>query len=113
MALLIANSKELFEQTDLKTIYHILSDSFFVPGIVITGFGLLIFASNEGVFDGVTYAVMSFINMFKSKEERKYSSLYDYKQKKHAVKTKTGFILISGLIILTFGIVFYILYSRV
>ena len=67
----------------------------------------------EGVFDGVTYAVMSFINMFKSKEERKYSSLYDYKQKKHAVKTKTGFILISGLIILTFGIVFYILYSRV
>ena len=113
MALLIANSKEVFKQTDLKTIYHILSDSFFVPGIVITGFGLLIYASNEGAFDGVTYGVMAFLNMFKSKQEKKYSSLYDYKQKKHAVKTQTGFILISGLIVLTFGILFYILYSRV
>ena len=113
MALLIANSKEVFKQTDLKTIYHILSDSFFVPGVVITGFGLLIYASNEGAFDGVTYGVMAFLSMFKSKQEKKYSSLYDYKQKKHAVKTKTGFILISGLIVLAFGILFYILYSRV
>ena len=112
MAFLVANSKDVFNQTDLKTIYHILSDSFTVPGVVITGFGLLIFASNEGVFDGITYGVMSFINMFKTRNAKKYSSLYDYKQKKHAVKTKTGFILISGLIILSFAIVFLILYMN-
>ena len=70
---LVANSKDVFEAETKKEVFHILSDSFFVPGIVITGIGLLIYASDEGVFDGIVYGVQSFINMFRSKYEKKYS----------------------------------------
>lgn len=113
MGFLIALSRGVFEQTNAKDLYQVLSDSFFVPAVVITGFGLLIFASNEGVFDGISYGVKAFLGMFKSKQEKKYKSLYEYKEQKHAVKTETKFILISGLIILAISIVFYILYANV
>ena len=36
-ALYIAHTKEIFEQTDKKTIYHILHDSLVVPGVIISG----------------------------------------------------------------------------
>ena len=111
IALYIALTKDLFSQTDLKTIYHILSDAFFVPGIVISGFGLLLYCSNEGVFDGVSYAVISFINLFRSKGERKYNSFYEYKEKKHSNPPRMKFILLSGLIILAISIVMFVLYS--
>lgn len=109
---LIANSKDVFEAETKKEVFHILSDSFFVPGIIITGIGLLIYASDEGVFDGIVYGVQSFINMFRSKYEKKYSSYFEYKQQKHATKTKIGFILISGLFILSIAIIMYILYTN-
>lgn len=109
---LIANSKDVFEAETKKEVFHILSDSFFVPGIIITGIGLLIYASDEGVFDGIVYGVQSFINMFRSKYEKKYNSYFEYKQQKHATKTKIGFILISGLFILSIAIIMYVLYTN-
>ena len=112
-ALYIAHTKEIFEQTDKKTIYHILHDSLFVPGVIISGIGLLIYVSNEGVFDGIAYGVISFIGLFKSKSERKYNSFVEYKEMKHANPMKSGFIVISGLIILALSIVAYVLYASV
>ena len=60
---LIAISKDVFNITDKKTLYHVLSDSFFVPGVITTGIGLLIYVSDQGVFDGIAYGIMAFINM--------------------------------------------------
>ena len=47
-ALIIMLAKGVFNQDDTQQVYKILSDSFFVPGVCIAGFGLLIFASNGG-----------------------------------------------------------------
>ena len=109
MAYLIADSKNVFNETRLHFVYQLLSDSFFVPGVVITGFGLLVYVSNEGAFDGMKYAVMSFINMFKSRPEKKYNSFYEYKERRKTRKVNPGFILYSGLTVLSFAVVFYIL----
>jgi len=111
-ALYIATTKKIFEKTSLETIFHILSDAFFVPGVVITGMGLLIYCSNEGAFDGITYAMMAFINMFRSKSERKYHTYLEYKQRPRSA-TKVSFILISGLIILSISIIMFIIYKNV
>lgn len=113
IALIIANSKNIFSETNNKNIYHILSDSFFVPAIIITGFGLLIYVSNEGIFDGLTFAIMSFIQMFKKKLEKKYDSFYEYKERKKANKMPVKFVLISGLILMAIAIIMYILYASV
>ena len=77
---LMEDAEDIFEYA--KDLYQVLSDSFFVPAVVITGFGLLIFASNEGAFDGISYGVKAFLGMFKSKQEKKYKSLYEYKEQK-------------------------------
>ena len=82
IAFLIALSKDVFNVTDKKTIYHILSDSFMVPGVITAGMGLLIYVSDQGVFDGIVYGIMAFMNMFSPRNERKYNSLYEYKEKK-------------------------------
>lgn len=113
LAFFVALSKDIFDENNIKDVYHILCDSFFVSGIIMTGMGLLIFVSNEGIFDGLVYGVMSFINLFVPKQSRKYSSFYDYKEsKKNSRNTKVGFILISGLIILIIAIIMYLLYRK-
>ena len=35
--------KGIFNQTTPSAVFHILCDAFFVPGVCITGFGLLVF----------------------------------------------------------------------
>ena len=72
IAFLIAVSKDIFNQESKKDIFHILSDAFFVPGIIITGVGLLVVVSNEGAFDGVAFAMIKFANLFTGKNDKKY-----------------------------------------
>ena len=76
IAFLVANYKDVFAQTELSKIFHILTDSFCVPGVLITGIGALIFVANEGAFDGVTYAVTSFLDIFR--KEKKNKTLINY-----------------------------------
>lgn len=108
----IMMGKDVFNQTDLKTIYHILSDSFFVSGVVIAGVGLLVFASNEGTFDGIAYGLKAFFNIFKKDPEKKFASFYDYKAAKAQYKAPISFLLIVGVCIIAIAVVMYILYAN-
>jgi Mn2+/Fe2+ NRAMP family transporter len=103
-------SKDLFIQTEAINVYHILTDAFFAIGFITFGIGLLIFSSNEGVFDGLAFAVGSFINMFKKDPSKKYASLYEYRESKGERNTEFSFILLSGLAFLVISAVTYILY---
>lgn len=89
--------KDFFNQTEMATIFHILCDAFFVVGVVITGIGLLIFTTNEGVFDGMVFAVKSFVNMFRRQAVKKYESYYDYRAARADKKVTFGFMLICGV----------------
>lgn len=104
--------KDIFTQTDPKMIFHILCDAFFAVGVVATGFGLLVFGSNEGVFDGLAFAVGAFVNMFKKSADKKYHNLYDYKASRGNKKIGFGFLLICGLIFLAISMIMYFLYRK-
>ena len=97
---LIAVSKGVFSQTDLKTVFHILSDAFCVAGVLITSAGVLIFSSNEGTFDMLVYGVGSFVDMFRKRSKKKYDTFYDYRVSRADKKVSFGFLLISGLFFL-------------
>ena len=103
-------SKDLFLQTEAIKVYHILTDAFFAVGFITFGIGLLVFSSNEGVFDGLTFAVGAFVNMFKKEPSKKYSSLYEYRELKGERDTEFSFVLISGLAFLLVSAVTYLLY---
>ena len=108
----IAYSKDIFSVTAPATLYHILCDSFFVMGVVLTGFGLLIFSTNEGTFDMLVYGIKSFMNMFKKNPEKKYEDFFDYRQSRADSKFSFGYMIICGLFFLAVSFVMLFLYGR-
>ena len=73
---LVAMSKNILEKELLSMVFHVLADSFIVPGVLITGMGGLIFVSNEGAFDGLVYGVTSFLDIFRKEKRNKYAKLH-------------------------------------
>ena len=108
----VAYSKDLFSQTELSKILHILTDSFFVPAVLITSMGSLMFVSREGAFDGLTFAVTSFIDVFRKQKKNQYTTYYDYKQSKGNRDYEFVFMLVSGLIFLVISGIIYLLYRQ-
>lgn len=92
----------------------VLSDAFFVPGIVLAGVGLLIFASNGGVFDMLAYSVIMLFNLFKRDlSKRRYKDYYEYRCAKKDRKRDTAFILIVGAAYIVLAAIFLIAYYNV
>ena len=90
-------------------VWHILSDACFVPGILLLSVGLLIFASNEGGFDGLTYAVRQLFNRLRNEEKRREfpRTFYDYREMKAAKgKADAAFLLVAGLCITALALIF-------
>lgn len=87
---------------------QILSDAFFVSGILMTLFAGLMYVSSEGAFIGVGFVlrnvVLTFIPMGRAKHER----YIDYRARKlsEGKKQNDSCILITGLCFLAVGILF-------
>ncbi len=109
-AFLISVARGVFGAADATAVYHALCDGFTVVGIVFTGFGLLLFVSNEGAFDGLSYALKAFFGMFRKSYSRE--SYYDYRTRRGQKKMNFTSLLISGLVIILIAIVIYILYRN-
>ena len=109
--LAIILGRDIFSLTDRVTILHILTDAFTAVGVVMTGVGLLIFCSNEGVFDGLTYAVKSFVNLFR-KNAKHYNSLYDYRESKGREKLSFGFMVLCGLFFYVTSLILYFVWRK-
>ena len=96
------------EGLEAKEIYLYLTDAFFAIGIIVAGFGLLVFAANSGAFDMLVYGIYRFFTLFKKKpHEVKYETFYDYHIAK-AEKPKTDFLfmLIVGLVYIGISMIF-------
>lgn len=114
IALTIICVKDVWHQSSVKTVMQILSDAFLVPGVIITGVGLIIFASNGGVFDMLAYAVRMFFDLFRRDlSTRKYKDFYEYRQAKKDKKRDMGFMLRTGLPFIVLSIIFVIVYSTI
>ena len=112
LAAWVAISKELFAQTRPELMFAILSDSFFVPGVLIFGVGGMIFVSNEGMFDGISYGLVSFFDIFRKEKQNKYRTFYDYKQSKGERNTSFGFMMICGLGFIAASGIMYLLFNN-
>lgn len=112
---LVGNSKGLFGGSLAGiALFACLSDSFFVPGILLAGFGALLKIAEGGFFDGVGYglkrAALSLIPGARIKKEETYAEYKERKEKsrKHAVLWVP---LIVGGVFVALGAVFLILYN--
>lgn len=105
-------NNDLFNQTDILRIYHILCDAFVIPGSLCLLVAALIALSNEGSLDAIGYMLRRLgqnLIPFMKKNDERYS---DYVAKKKRVKGYS-FITWTGLAYFTVGIVFLVLYLTV
>ena len=111
IAFLVIWSKGFFTQSTAVNI-QILSDAFFVSGILMTLFAGMMYVSGEGALIGIGFVlrnvVLAFIPMGRARHER-YA---DYRARKlsEAKKHNNRYILVSGLIFLFIGIIFTVIW---
>ena len=114
IAFLVVWSKGFFTQSAAVNI-QILSDAFFVSGILMTLFAGLLFVSGEGALVGISFVlrnvVLTFLPMGRARQER-YA---DYRARKlsEAKKRNDRCILVTGLVFLFIGIVFTVIWYTV
>ena len=111
IALAIMLSKNVFGQDNPVDVMHILSDAFFVPGILLCCVGLLVFVTNGGVFDMLAYGVILIRDgLRRDVSKRTYKTFYDYKQSRKDKKRGMAFLLIVGLVYVAVSVGFLIPY---
>ena len=111
IAFLVIWSKGFFTQSTAVNI-QILSDAFFVPGVLMTLFAGLLYVSGEGALIGIGFVLrnvgLAFIPMGRAKHER-YA---DYRARKLNGQKKQSdhCILLTGLFFLVIGTVFSLIW---
>ena len=112
IASLVIWSRGFFTQSTAVNI-QILSDAFFVAGILMTLFAGMLYVSGEGALIGIGFVlrnvVLTFIPMGRARHER-YA---DYRARKlsQAQKHNNSHILVTGLVFLFIGIVFTVIWN--
>lgn len=112
IAFLVIWSRGFFTQSVAVNL-QILSDAFFVSGILMTLFAGMLYVSGEGALIGIGFvlrnAVLAFIPMGRAKHER-YA---DYRARKleSAKKRSNSHILVTGLVFLVVGIALTVIWS--
>ena len=114
IAFLVIWSKGFFAHSAAVNV-QILSDAFFVAGILMTLFACMMYISGEGALIGIGFVlrnvVLTFIPMGRARQER-YA---DYRARKlaKAKERNNSCILVTGLIFLFIGIVFTVIWYAV
>lgn len=105
---------DVFAAETTKAVMRILCDGLFIGGALIICAGLLVYCSNEGAYDSMSYGLATAFGTRKyagSKEIRSAETYEEYKQRKHSTKTPIKEFFIAGGAELLLGLVFYVLYQ--
>lgn len=98
LSCVIMLTQNIFGQTRGSEVFRIMSDSFFAVGVLLAGVGLLLFVSNNGMFDMLAYGITTFfVARKKNVKDRKYKDYYEYKQAKSEKKRSCAYLLLVGL----------------
>jgi len=95
--------------------YHILSDAFTIPGVLIFGIGCISWVSFSGFFDSVTYIVRHTVEMLIPGAKKKDQTFYDYKTEKaekRGERKKIAFLLITGIAFILVAVIFLLLFNK-
>ena len=114
IAFLVIWSKGFFAHSAAVNI-QILSDAFFVAGILMTLYAAMVYISDEGGLIGIGFvlrnAVLAFVPMGRARHE----NYADYRARKmsQSKKHNNSYVLVTGLAFLFVGIVFTVIWYTV
>lgn len=111
LAFLVVWSKGFFTHSAAVNM-QILSDAFFVSGILMTLFAGLMYVSSEGALIGISYVLRNVVLFFIPMGRLKHEKFGDYRERKlaKAKNRNISCILVTGLIFLSVGIILTIIW---
>ena len=98
-----------------KTSMRLLHDCFFSVGALMSLFAGLLYASGEGAFLGIGYALKGAIRVFVPVWRKEHETFKDYRERKLAKPKPTGTrcILFTGLFFVAVSIIFLIIWHHI
>ena len=111
IAFLVIWSKGFFTQSASVNI-QILSDAFFVSGILMTLFAGMMYVSGEGALIGIGFVLRNIVLAFTPMGRARHELYADYRARKlsQAKKHNNRCILVTGLVFLFIGIVLTVIW---
>ena len=111
IAFLVIWSKGFFGQSTAVNI-QILSDAFFVPGILMTLLAGMMYVSGEGALIGISFVLRNVVLAFIPMGRARHEVYADYRARKlkDAKKHNNRYMLVSGLVFLFIGIAFTVIW---
>ncbi len=111
IAYLVIWSKGFFTQSTAVNI-QILSDAFFVSGILMTLFAGMLYVSGEGALIGIGFVLRNVVLAFVPMGRAKHELYADYRERKlgEAKRRNDRCILVTGLFFLAIGIIFTVIW---
>ena len=90
-----------------------LSNAFFVPGVLTLGVGVLIWCSNEGALDMLSYGIKKLFDLFKRDLTKvKYRTFYEYKNAQKEKRYSFSAYIIVGAVMIVISAIFLIIYHN-
>ena len=112
VALAVLATHGFWQAEDPAERCRLLCDGFFVPGALLVSAGALIFVSNYGLFNGISYAARYEARMFVPWSGKRDESYGDYvsRRAEKGKLTGYGFLFLVGGVFLAVSLVFLALF---
>lgn len=99
--------------SDVPSRYSVLCDAAFVPGVLLTLIGALVWIASTGFFDGLAYGFRCVAHLFVPFVKGKAKNYYDFKTERAEKRGEfsAAFLPITGLAFLAVAVIFLVLFG--
>ena len=112
LAILLILSRGIFQEKELDMIITIISDAFFIPGVLLICVGLIVYASNEGLFLSISYGFKVIGRTITAKKDERLmdEKYHEYYARQIEKKAKCKHFLIVGAAFIVISLLFVGIY---
>lgn len=113
VALGICIANDIFALETSTEIFTVLSNAFAIPGFVMFGIGIMVWVTNEGIFNGISYGMKMAGRSFSARkgEKIKDEEFYEYNARQNEKYHEFKHLLIVGGVFIVLSILFAFLYG--
>lgn len=113
MSLLVLVIRNTFSVTEQAQLFQDLSDAFIIPGVIVLCVAGLVFSTNGGTFDMLSFSVTKVFDLFRKEENKRgHKNFYEYRKAKEGTERSFWHLIIVGAVFIVIGVVFYIIYTQ-
>ena len=109
----ICITNDIFALKTGEEIFTVLSNACAIPGFIMFGIGILLWVTNEGLFNGISYGLKTVGRSFTARkgEKIKEEEFYEYNARQKSKNYAFKHLLIVGGVFILLSILFAYLYQ--